>query len=1300
MVNRIGTFLACVSIVLGITPITIKSQATPKSSTKPSLKSEKKLVWTSPITQKVDESNTWSALYFEGAGYTQNSSIPFVTEVNGYPGENFEINFKVLSTEIVNSKEELSIINSSVDEIKTEFSIENGIKTVKKQAFRYCKISPIRINKNGQFEKLIAYTADWIAVANNTKNLASPTINFATSSVLANGRWYKMAVGQRGMYKIDRDYLKFIGINPDSVDPRNIRIYGNGGRQLPESNSIYRPDDLIENAVYVQGESDGKFDDGDYLVFFGQTPVQWTTQSSGSCMKFRHKLNPYSDTSYYFLTCDLGPGKRVQVRPNLPITPTHLVNSFDDYQHYENNNVNLIKSGREWYGEYFDIINTHSVNFNFPNIVVGDTGRLEVAIANRMGNTDPNAYSVFHPGGTSSLSSSIVWLNNYTAAYASEGSLCTNFLANSSSFPITISKNNSSAVGWLNYIRLNVRRHLTALNNQALFFRDTRSIGQGNIAKFSINSSSASFIWDISDIYNIKSQSFVANANQIEFTALSDTLKEYVLFGEGSLLSPVFSGIVENQNLHAINSAQYIIIAHPNFLQQAQRLADFHFQRDSLTYIIATPQQCYNEFSSGSQDITAIRDFIRMIYKRANNPADAPKYLLLFGDGSYNYKNFLGNSNLVPTYQSPQSLQPTTSYTSDDFFGLLDDSEGDFTSDVVDIGIGRFPCQNSIEAENIVNKIIDYCRINQPITNEVNSCANITGGPLGDWRNWICFVADDEDQSLHLIQADTLANRVAREHPSYNINKIYFDSYKQESTPGGQSYPDANREFNKQIERGCLVLNYTGHGGELGLAHEGLVGISQIQEYNNPNNLPMWFTATCEFSRYDDPDRVSAGEYVFLNPKGAGIALFSTVRLVYASSNFSLSQVMWEHMLDSLNGEIPAMGDVFMLGKQGSFADANTRNFTLLGDPALKLAYPKMVVHTDSINGKSTLSSVDTLKALRKITIKGHVSDAGGNKLSNYNGIVFPVVFDKSTPITSLSNDAGSPSVTFRAQKNVIYKGKSTVKNGEFSFSFVVPKDIAYNNGFGRISYYAHDGNVDASGYFDKMIVGGSETNVVADVTPPEIKLFMNDNRFVSGGTTNENPSIYAEVSDSSGINTVGNGIGHDIVAILDGNSDAPIILNDYYQADMDKYQSGKVLYKLSELSEGNHQLSLKVWDVQNNSGTAVLDFVVAKSQQLALTHVLNYPNPFTTKTNFFIEHNNCCSQVNLSINVFTISGKVVKSFATTLESNGFRSEGIEWDGKDDFGDKLSKGVYIYKVKISDEVGNTAEQYEKLVILN
>ncbi|MBC7863533.1 MAG: type IX secretion system sortase PorU [Bacteroidia bacterium] len=1261
------------------------------------------LDWQKPGIQKISETEEIRYLLFAGVGYDpEKNQLPFFTVAKKKSGEQtFDAELTdIIETSVVDA-DELNLLKQMEDFIGQEYQVEFFTREIRKQKDGYLKIVPIRKTANGSYEKLVSFDINWKPSSVQKKATVISANSFANSSVLASGNWYRLGTTQAGVYKIDRNFISSLGLDPDSINPQNIRIYGNGGQMLPESNLVYRNDDLVENAILVTGEADGSFDNGDYALFYAQSPHQWIEQSAGACIKFKHKVNVYSDTTYYFFTTDLGPGKRIQNDSSV-LTPNKTVNSFDDFLFYELNASNLIKSGREWYGEYFDILTSYSFNFNFPNIVPNDTVYLEAALANRMGSADANAYSVYYPGGSVSLTSGVVSLTNYTAPYAADGSVCTNFKCSSSSFSISVNKNNSGALGWLNYIRLNARRQLTMSGSQMLF-RDKRSVGAGNVSQFVLSGASANIsIWETTNIFNVKNEVTNFSGTTLDFTKPTDSLRSFVAFTNSGFLSPVNFGRIPNQNLHSIAQADFIIVSHPDFLAEAARIAQLHADLDTLSYVIVTPQQIYNEFSSGSQDIVAVRDFVRMIYKRSAI-TDLPRYLLLFGDGSYRYKaNASLNTNYVAAYQSPNSLQPTGSYTSDDFFGLLDDTEGDFTGDAVDIGVGRIPAKTVSEANQMVTKIVDYTKTSGNYNTDISSCANSQCNSMGDWRNWICFVGDDEDNDLHVSQADSLSRMVAREHPVYNVNKIYFDAYTQESTPGGHTYPDVNREFDKQVERGCLILNYTGHGGELGLAHEGVVGISQINGYENYCSLPLWFTATCEFSRYDDPDRTSAGEYVILNPRGAGIALMTTVRLVYANSNFNLSLKIWARMLDSLNGQIPAMGELFMLTKQEPivYNDANCRNFTLLGDPALKLAYPRNLVVTDSVNGVSISATTDTLKALSKITVKGHISNSAGNKLTSYNGVIFPIVFDKASSITTLANDPASQPFTFKLQKNIIYRGKSSVVNGDFTYSFIVPKDIAYNYGFGKLSYYTHNGFIDGAGYYDSVVVGGSDPNAIPDNVGPTVKLFMNDNKFVSGGTTNENPKIYAELIDSSGINTVGNGIGHDIIAIVDENSNAPVVLNDYYQADLNSYQAGKVLYGLTGISEGDHTLSLKVWDVQNNSNTAFLDFVVARSAELALKHVLNYPNPFSTKTEFFLEHNDCCSQLTVAIDVFTISGKVVKCINKTITNQGFRSDGIEWDGRDEFGDKLAKGVYIYKVKIKDNEGKTSEKFEKLVILN
>jgi hypothetical protein len=528
----------------------------------------------------------------------------------------------------------------------------------------------------------------------------------------------------------------------------------------------------------------------------------------------------------------------------------------------------------------------------------------------------------------------------------------------------------------------------------------------------------------------------------------------------------------------------------------------------------------------------------------------------------------------------------------------------------------------------------------------------------------------------------------------------------QESTPGGDRYPDAVNDINHRIEKGCLIFNYTGHGGEVGLGAERIVEVPQILNWKNKSNLPLMVTATCEFSRFDDPDRTSAGEYCLLNENGGAVGLMTTVRLAFSTLNFSLNTAFFNHALVPMtNGKMPHVGDLYRLTKVDIGFNPQYTNFAILGDPALKLAYPQQKIFTSSINSQSvTPTSSDTLNALSKITISGYVSDNSGNKLTSFNGVVFPSVFDKASTVKTLINDPVSAADTipykFILQKNLIYRGKSQVVNGDFSFSFIVPIDISYNFGKGKISYYAHNGINDASGYYDQIVIGGSNPNAIIDTHGPNINLYMNDEKFVVGGMTNENPKVYAIVSDSSGINTIGTGIGHDVVAVLDENTKNSLVLNDYYTADLNTYQSGKIRYPFNELSEGSHRLSLKVWDVQNNSSTSYTDFVVSKQAELALSHILNYPNPFTTKTKFFIEHNQCCTSLKVLIQIYTISGKVVKSINQTINNEGFRFDGIEWDGKDEFGDKLARGVYIYRVSVTDNSKKKAEKIEKLVILN
>ena len=904
-------------------------------------------------------------------------------------------------------------------------------------------------------------------------------------------------------------------------------------------------------------------------------------------------------------------------------------------------------------------------------------------------------------------------VNSYLADVGYPGEDSKGAILNSTFLSVSVSKLTANATGWLDNIVYNARRNL--IFNQTQFnFRDRKTVvGPNTFAKYILTNNNAisPTIWDVTNPFDIKEQQYNVSANILDFTATSDSLKQFTIFTPTQAFTPKGYGSIPNQNLHGIQQADFVIVTHPSFLAEAQRIANIHQLYDTLTYAIATTQEVYNEFSSGTPDIGGIRDFVKMLYKRPTDPNEATKYLLLLGDASYKNKdiNLSGNTALIPAYETAISTSYTNSFITDDYFAMMDNNEGDLLSggpDLVDIGVGRFPVKNKAEAIAVTNKVENYYKLNYGFNPNAieSSCVTAENDyPQGDWRNWVCFVADDEDSNEHINQANNLANKIYNGNKYYNVDKIFIDAYVQESTPGGSRYPLAVEDLERRIEKGALILNYTGHGGELGLAEERIVDVPQILNWKNKNNMPLFVTATCEFSRFDDPDRTSAGEYCLLNENGGAIGLMTTVRLAFSGLNYILNDKFYNHALSPMpNGKMPHIGDLYRLTKR-DLAPGNSQymNFVILGDPALKLAYPQQRVFTTSINSQAvTPTSIDTLNALSLLSITGYVGDANGNKLTNFNGIVYPTVFDKAVTVTTVANDASSNPLPFLLQKNIIYKGKSEVINGDFTFSFLVPKDISYNYGIGKISYYAHNGVNDANGYYDKIVIGGSNPNAVSDNQGPSISLFMNDEKFVSGGVTNENPKVYAKVSDISGINTIGTGIGHDIVAVLDENTKDAIILNDYYVSDLNTYQSGKIRYPLNELPEGNHTLTLKVWDVQNNSSSSYTDFVVANQADLALTHILNYPNPFTTKTKFFIEHNQCCVSLKVLIQIYTITGKVVKSINQTINNEGFRLDGIEWDGKDEFGDKLARGVYIYKVSVTDGSKKKADKIEKLVILN
>jgi len=1159
------------------------------------------------------------------------------------------------------------------------------------------ELLPLRRNmQTGQIEKLVSFDV----VIHYALPVSSRVLGkkpFVANSVLATGDWYKIGITQTGIYALTKSYLNSIGINTDAVDPRTIRIYGYGAGMLPQQCIVPRFDDLPENAIVVEGENDGVFNDEDRILFFARSQKdvwQYNTQYS----RFEHVTNIYDDVSYYFITYGGAAGKRVQMQSAPPAYNTR-VSEFDQYYVHEEERSNLIKSGRRWMGEEFSHITNRDFQVNLGTVNTSKPVSVRSCVTAH--SFTPSMFTVA-VNGTQLFTHNLGSVEpDFEQPYATDEDALKTSTVNVSSGNVTVSYTYNlpipGSIGWLDFFELNSRNMLTQSDHQ-LLFRDATSVGTGKVAKFMIGTAAPVQIWDITFPTSAVAMSITQVSGEVSYVRATDTLREFISFTGQHFLTPASATRIDNQNLHGLPFADLFIITHPQFINEAQTLAQFHTTHSKLKVHVVLVGQVYNEFSSGAQDVTAIRDFLRMFYKRAVTEQEMPKYVTLLGRASYDYKNRISNNtNYVPTYQSIESYSPLSSYCSDDFIGSLSDSSGIWDSgadtgskkNFLDVAIGRLPAQDNTQAQEMITKIMSY--VKHPV--------------FGDWKTKMVFVADDGDNGQHQNHANDLANKATANFKNYNVKKIFIDAFQEVNTAGGARNPDAQAEIVKSVEQGAMIINYSGHGGEVGWASERILNTDDIRNWSNGNKLPMFFTATCEFSRFDDPERTSAGEMVLLNPNGGGIALFTTVRLVELRQNFELNDAFYNYVgLDSAAAFHPrTLGEIFMLTKNSyldKWGSRNDRNFTLLGDPAIYLAYPSQRIVTTHIDTHPVSIVPDTLKAFARVTINGKITDLHNNELTGFSGMVYPSVYDKTSVYKTIGNKPSTPVKTFTMQNNLIYRGKASVVDGKFSFSFIVPKDISYETGYGRVSYTADNGTEDAAGYFENLVVGNTSDTFPSDEKGPEIKMYMNDEHFVYGGVTNENPTLLVKLADENGINITGKGVGRDISMVLNNDHAQNTVLNDYYQSRLDSYREGEIQFKMKGLPQGKNIISLRAYDIYNNSSDAMLEFVVAGSEQMALQHVLNYPNPFTTSTTFHFDHNKAGETIAVQVQVFAISGKLVKTLQAEAVTSGNHFDQLKWDGHDDYGDPIGKGVYIYKVKVQSASGQGAEAFQKLVILN
>ena len=1219
---------------------------------------------------------------FNGASAQENISswpvkfirIPISSEASG-------VSLSILSESATAAKK------SNLSKLDANYLLKSEVRTERKKNYLLVSVVPFRMI-NGEMRKLERFELSWTET-NAPNEYSTKTQTYKNTSVLATGRWLKVSVPNTGIYKISAQFLNANEINFAGVASNEIRVFGNGNGMLPEDNASFQYDDLEEVPVRVVDNGNGVFDGNDYILFYAKGPHQWEEENQ----IFTHELNLYADANTYFIAFDLGQSKSIINTPSVSANATNQVNSFDDYGFVESDLFNLVGSGKQWFGEKFDFTPSYNYSFNFPWLITSEPISLRTRAVAR--SSTAGTFLNYNVAGSTPISLAFDAINLTVAGadYVNAKTASNTFLSSAPAFTITATYNNSvnpSAIAWMDYIEVQCRRELNQAGLTQLQFRDTRSVGPNEISEFTIrNSNTDTQIWNVTDHLNIQEIVPSFQGTEAKFRLRTDSLMEFVAFRGSDFPTPNFVGSIENQNLHALAAPDLLIIYHPSLESAVQVLADFHRADQGITVEMVPIDKLYNEFSSGVPDLTAIKNIARMFYDRSTTTSGL-KNLLLFGDASYDYKQRLStNSNLVPTWESLSSFSLNVSVCSDDYFGFLDPNEGGVNSvDQLDIGIGRLVARSLTDANAIVDKIIRYAS---------------RSSSLGNWRSKILIAADDVDLSWEttlMRSAEQAAAIASTRDPRINQQKIYIDAYKQIISGGSERYPDAQDEFIRSIESGNLITAYTGHGGEIGLASERILQLNNINSWSNRFAMPLCITITCEFTRYDDPQRISAGEYGHLNPNGGFIALYSTQRVVYASpQTLALTSEIFDTALHRPNGVTRSLGEVIRMVKNNNIG-RDKLSFSLFGDPAMKLAIPNYNVITTELNGVNVVSFSDTINSLNKVAVRGRVVDHQGQVLTSFNGEVRPIVFDKEVNRQTLVNDGVGAPQTFVQRNNIVYQGRASVTNGEFSFEFVVPLDISYQFGKGRISYYADNGEEDAAGFFEDFYLGGLDTTAQLDSEGPELALYLNDESFVNGGMTNERPEIYAVLSDSSGINTVGRGIGHDILAILDGDVNNAIVLNEYYTADVNSFQKGSLRFALNDLKEGSHTLTLRAWDVYNNPSETTIDFIVADSEDLTLRYVLNYPNPFTTYTEFQFEHNRANQPLEVLIQVFTVSGKMVKTIQREIVPQGNRVTGISWDGLDDYGDRIGKGVYMYKLSVRSKLDQSqAQEYQKLVIL-
>lgn len=1134
------------------------------------------------------------------------------------------------------------------------------------------------VRRGGQYLRLLSgkITITPVRVAAGVKAFAPASAavadRYTRTSVLASGKWVKISIPSDGIYRLTRSALQRMGFS----NPDRVHLYGHGGYRLSEvSNPEEEYDDLHEVPLY-------KADDNTWL-FWGNGLVYW----SGETRIF----NPYATAACYFLTETETPNG-ITTLPAPEGTPDQTFTSFTDHVLYEKDEFAWFTSGRNLYENVnFATNNNRTYRLSAPNSL----GNERLSIVFTAGNSTSTTMTPT-VNGTSLSSLSMSALGDYTYATSASRTYDVAKYASGSDWTIRLSSTTGNNAR-LDYLALHYTRQLALQNGYVAFSQS----GSG-LSRFDITGTGLRAL-RIGTPTQAAALVEGMQSGSVYSLLVSDPTARYVAFDPTyAFPQPTLVGNVENQNLHALADLDMVIIVPQSgkLTVQAQRLADAHAQYSGLKTAVVRADQIYNEFSSGTPDATAYRRLMKMIYDRAEGSEKAPRYLLLMGDCAWDNRMLsTGWRNARPedyllSFQSENSFSDVKSYIMEDYFGLLDDGEGaNLPSDKVDLGIGRFPVTTEAEAKVMVDKSIAF----------------LTNAEAGNWKNIVTFMGDDGDNNVHLRYADQVAEEVIAANPDMEVRKVMWDAYTRVSTTTSNTFPAVTARLKEQMKEGALVMNYTGHAAAYSLSHERVLQTEDFAAFQSPR-MPLWVGAACDVMPFDGLT-ANIGETAVLNPNGAAIGFFSTMRTVYAYNNLHMNRWFMRFLFDTdASGRRYSVGDAVRLAKtyliEKRLELSNVENklhYALLGDPALVYGAPANQVVLDSINGLP-FASVKQLGAGKPVRLTGRVTNGAGELLPDFKGTLSARVYDSKEEITCLNNaqEKVTP-FTFTDRSKVLFNGQDSVRAGRFDLSFVLPADINFSDESGRVVFYAitTDRKVEANGYSEAFTLGAvgdpMGENGGTDEEGPAIRAYLNSENFENGATVNATPYFVAHLEDQSGINYSNSSLGHDLMLTIDNNPNTTYTLNDYYTGEFGDYTRGTVAYSIPALTDGKHSLTFRAWDVLNNTRAVTLDFVVDGSQKPNLFSVAVSQNPAVTTTVFLVSHDRAGSACEVEVEVFDFTGRRLwREQTTDTGSSGLCT--LPWNLSTASGARLGSGVYLYRVTLRSGDSKAVSKSQKIII--